>query len=96
MQIYKEVQDDLPDRIMRMAEASSETERRLRERNQIFQLIDSLARRLIALIAFMFAIGVSFFLIKWGHDWAGTTLATATVIGVVVALVKKDGDGKTE
>ncbi len=96
MQAYKEVQADLPDRIMAMAEASAKTERLLRERNQIFQLVDSLARRLIALIAFMFAIGMSSYLIKLGHDWAGATLATATVIGVVVALVTKDGEGKAE
>lgn len=89
---YKELQADLPDRIMRMAEQNALSERKQAERSQIFQLIDSLGRRTIALLAFSGAIYASYLLTMSNHDWAGATLGGGALVAVIASFIKKDGD----
>lgn len=91
---YGEVQKDLPGRIMAMAEQNAATERRLKERNQTFQLVDSLARRIIALIAFIASLGFSYALIMAGHSIIGSMFCGGAIVSVVLAIIRKDGEGK--
>lgn len=87
---YKEVGEDLPDRIMKMAEANAATERKLRERNQEFQLIDSLARRLIALVALLAILIASCWMIAYGHNIVGPLIGGTGILGVIYAFIRKD------
>ncbi|WP_308719010.1 hypothetical protein [Komagataeibacter xylinus] len=88
---YKDVGEDLPDRIMKMAELNAVTERKLRERNQIFQFADSALRRLIALLALLAMLGMSGWVIQSGHGAAGAFLGGSTIVAVIYAFVRKDG-----
>ncbi|MBB2205669.1 hypothetical protein [Gluconacetobacter takamatsuzukensis] len=86
---YKKVKEDLPDRIMTMAEKNSETERTLRLRAQTFQLIDALTQRFIALCAFAGAMFTTYELAISGHESAAIAVGSSTAIAVVGSFLRE-------
>ncbi|MBB2166291.1 hypothetical protein HLH26_17520 [Gluconacetobacter sp. 1b LMG 1731] len=87
---YKEVREDLPDRIMSMAEKNSEAERKMRLRAQVFQFCDALVQRIFALSAFSIAMYCTYLLAISGHDNAAIAVGSSTAITVVGSFLYRE------
>lgn len=87
MAAFKAVQDDLPGRIMAMAERALELEGETLKRAHRLQFTERMVGRCFGLAYALIALAVTMLLAANGHAAVALAVAGATAAGIVAALV---------
>lgn len=102
LQSYADIIPDGANRVMKMAENQLEHRMYIEKKAIRGQLNQSNIGQILAFIIGIFAIGCGTYCIVSGHDWSGSILGGAGVIGLVTAFIQgkkeqqKDLDRKKE